>query len=217
MDIARTQRTPLQIAELVEHEQRVQALRLEMTVPSRSLLTPVQRALRTVHVEGDRLGRSPVMRRIDPAAGKIGECGEVFRAGQNLSLEATHGARRGRAMLHCPPADELAHDRIARQPVGVVDVLVSGETREDRLAQETSETMPAITAGARIGNQTGRYLGQTKCVVKFPMQQQAAVRTDRSAAKLDLHRAVELHPQRPQFRFTRRVRCQNRPRSRLTY
>jgi hypothetical protein len=55
VDIAGTQRTPLQIAELVGHEQRVQALGLEMTVPNSSLLIAMHRALGAVHVQCDLL------------------------------------------------------------------------------------------------------------------------------------------------------------------
>jgi hypothetical protein len=50
VDIAGTQAAPLQITELVEHEQRVQAPRPEMTIPRRSLLIAVDRVLRAVHV-----------------------------------------------------------------------------------------------------------------------------------------------------------------------
>lgn len=38
--------------------------------------------------------------------------------------------------LHRPATDDLAHHRVASQPVGVIDIFVTGEAREDRLAQE---------------------------------------------------------------------------------
>ena len=81
-------------------------------------------------------------------------------------------------MLDRPSADKLAHHRIAAKTVGVVDILVSGEAREDRLAQETGKTMPAVLSRAQVGNRLCRHVRQTKRVVQFAMQQQAAVRTD---------------------------------------
>ena len=53
-------------------------------------------------------------------------------------------------MLHRPPTNELPHHRIAAKTVGVVNILVSGEAREDRLPQEAREVVPPIPAGARV-------------------------------------------------------------------
>jgi hypothetical protein len=78
-------------------------------------------------------------------------------------------------VLDRPTADELAHNRIAAKPVGVVNVLVAGETREDRLAQETRETMTTVPTGASVCDQSRCHVGQADGVVPFAMQQQAAV------------------------------------------
>ncbi len=72
LKVAGPQSAPHQIAELVEHEERMQALRLEVAIVSRSLLIAMNRALGAVHVQRDALRRSPVMHRVDPAAGQIG-------------------------------------------------------------------------------------------------------------------------------------------------
>ena len=111
--IAGAQRTPLQFAELVEHEQGMQALRLEMAVPGRSLLIAMHRAFRAVHVQRDDLRRPPVMHRVDPATRQIDQHREVVRLGQHLGLEPAHGASRGCTVLHRAPADQLAHHRVA--------------------------------------------------------------------------------------------------------
>ena len=55
MDVARSQRTPFDIAELVEHEDRVVAGAAEMPVIGAAFLLPVGRALARIHVEHDGL------------------------------------------------------------------------------------------------------------------------------------------------------------------
>ena len=82
-------------------------------------------------------------------------------------------------MLHRSPTDKLAHHRVAAQPVGVIDVLVAGKAREDRLPQEPGEAVPTVPAGAGIGEQIRRHVGQAKGVIEFAVEQQAAVGTDR--------------------------------------
>ena len=100
---------------------------------------------------------------------------QVLLARQYLRLEPTHGARRGRAPRHRPAADQLAHHRVARQTIRIVHVLISGKTREDRLAKEARKSVSAVAPGPGIGNQAGGHLDQAEGVVQFPMQQQAAV------------------------------------------
>jgi hypothetical protein len=53
--VARTQRTPLQIAKLVEHEQRVVAGAAEMAIVGAAFLLAVGRALARIHVEHNHL------------------------------------------------------------------------------------------------------------------------------------------------------------------
>jgi hypothetical protein len=110
---------------------------------------------------------------------------------------------RGRATLHRRAADELAHHRVTAQPVGIVDVLIAGKAREDRLAEQPGETAPAVP---RVADQPGGQVGQAEGVIQLPLQEQTAVGADGGAAKRQLHRAVELEPQRAGLRLTRRVR-----------
>src|SRR4051812_42883622 len=53
MDVARSQRTPFDIAELVEHEQRVVAGTGKMPVVSAAFLLTVGRALARIHIKYD--------------------------------------------------------------------------------------------------------------------------------------------------------------------
>lgn len=146
------------------------------------------------------------MHRVDPPAGEVGKDGEILGSGQHRGLEPTHSARRRRATLHGRSAHELAHHRIAAQPTRVVDVLVAGQPRENRLPQELGEVMTAVQTSTRIGEQRGRHIGQAESVVQFPVQEQAAVRAERRALERELDGPVELEPERVRFRFTRRVR-----------
>ena len=82
-------------------------------------------------------------------------------------------------MLHRTTADKLAHHWIAAQSVGVVDIPLARETREDRLSQEAGETVPTVSAGAWVGDQIRRLVGQAKGVVEFAVEQQAAAGADR--------------------------------------
>ena len=205
VDIAGPQSAPFQIAELVEHEKRVQVLLLEMTIPCRPFLIAMHRAFRTVHVQSDDLRRALVVHGVNPAPRRIDQHREVLRPGQHLGLEPAHGTRGGCARLHRTSADNLPHHRIAAQPVGVIDVLISGQARENRLAQEAREAVPSVLASANISKQTRRHVRQAKNIVQFAVQQQSAIRTDRRTPELNLDRAVKFQPKRPRFRFTRRV------------
>ncbi len=78
-------------------------------------------------------------------------------------------------MLHRPPTNELAHHRVATKTVGVVNILASGETREDRLTEEPRESVATILAGAGVANRLCRHVHQPEGVIEFPVQQQTAV------------------------------------------
>src|SRR3954451_6763998 len=96
MDVARAQGAALEVAELVEDEQRVVAGAAEVPVPGRALLGPVGWALRAVHVEDDAVRRPALVHPVDPGAGQVRERGEVGLGGQPPGLEPPHLAARGR-------------------------------------------------------------------------------------------------------------------------
>ncbi len=122
-----------------------------MAVVGRALLLAMGRADRAVHVEHDELRRVAVMNPVDPDARKLSECGEVVVCGQQLSLEPPHLAGRCAATLDRLATDDPAHCGIAPEPVGVVHVLVPGETTIDRLAKETDHAVPTVLAGSAVG------------------------------------------------------------------
>jgi hypothetical protein len=93
MDVARSQRTPFDIAELIEHEQRVVARAAEMPVVSAACLFAVGWALARIPVEYDGLRPLPPAHFVNPLTGKIDKSGKVLRPAEPLCLEAPHLAR----------------------------------------------------------------------------------------------------------------------------
>ena len=133
VDVAGTKLTAFQIAEMVEQEQRVVAGASEVAVPDAHLLIAVGRADARIPVEHDASRRTAAMNAVDPLAGEVGERREVVLRREPIRLEAAHLARRSRATLSRPTTDNPAHRRILAQALGVVHVIISGETPEHRL------------------------------------------------------------------------------------
>src|SRR4051794_8595972 len=101
--VAGPQGAALEVAELVQDEQRVVAGAAEVAVPGRALLRAVGRALRAVHVEDDAVRRSAFVHPIDSGAGQSGERRQVRLGREPPGLEAAHlAARRGRPIDALP-------------------------------------------------------------------------------------------------------------------
>ena len=92
------------------------------------------------------------------------------------------------------------------QPLGVVHVLVSGKPPEHGLPQHPDQSMPAVLAGACVGERLARHGAQAERVVQFAVGEQSGVGGDDRTAKLKHQSAVEIEPESPAIRFTRRVR-----------
>ena len=110
------------------------------------------------------------MNPVDPKPGQVGKGGEVLVLGQQLGLEAAHLAGR------C--ADDPPHRRIARQPVGIVHVLISGETSIDGLTQQPDNVVPAVLARPAVSQDIARQGGEAKGIIEFPIGEQTGVRRD---------------------------------------
>jgi hypothetical protein len=134
------------------------------------------------------------MHPVDPDPGQIGERREVVVRGQQLGLEAAHLAGRGAAALDGLAADDPAHRRIAPETVGVVHVLVAGEAAVDGLAQQIDEAVPAILAGATVGDDIARQRAQPEDLVEFAIGQETSVGSDARPVELQLQAAVENGP-----------------------
>jgi hypothetical protein len=122
---------------------------------------------------------------IDPAAGKISENGKVLSCSEPLGLEAAHLARRCTTTRNRFFADDPAHRRIVPQPLGGVHFLVPSEAPEHRLSQQADESMPAVLAGARVGEHLTGRRGKAESVVELPVREQSRVGGDHRSAKLE--------------------------------
>ena len=78
MNVARAQRRTLQIAELVEHEQRVIAGAGEVAVVGGAFLIAMGRTDTRIHIEHDGRWRAAVTNAVDPPPRQIDERGEVL-------------------------------------------------------------------------------------------------------------------------------------------
>lgn len=146
------------------------------------------------------------MNTVDPSPGQIGERGEVLIIGEPLGLEPSHLAGRCRITLDSLAADHPAHRRITSQPVGVVDVLVSGKTTEHLLAQHAYQIVASIPARATVNQVLLRDGNQAECVIEFAIGQQAGIGSDTRTVELQLEASVEIEPQSIGFGFTRWLR-----------
>jgi hypothetical protein len=112
MDVAGAQRRTLQIAELIEHEQRMVAGTGEVAVVGGAFLLAMGRADARIHIEDDGPRRAPARNGVDPLPRETGERGEVLVTREPFRLEPPHLAGRGRIALDGLAADEPAHCRI---------------------------------------------------------------------------------------------------------
>ncbi len=135
------------------------------------------------------------MNGVDPVPGQTRERGEVLLIRQPLGLEATHLAGRGRIALDGLAADDPAHRGITSQPVGVVDVLVSGKPAEYRLAEHANQIMATVPTRAAINQVLSRDNHQAERVIEVAIGQQARIGGDAGTVELKLEAAVEIEPQ----------------------
>ena len=75
--------------------------------------------------------------------------------------------------MSCLPADDPSHGGIMTQPLGVVDVLVSGQSTEHRLPQHTDESVPAVIASAGVGEPLAGEIRKAESIVKLAIGQEA--------------------------------------------
>ena len=136
---------------------------------------------------------------------------EVLVVRQQLGLEPPHLAGRCPAPLDRLAADDPAHRGITPEPVGVVDILIAGETPIDGLAKKTDDAVPAVPARAAIREHAARQCGQPERVVQFAISEQARVGGHPRSVELQFQAAVEKGPEWPMIRFTLQVPHPSRP------
>jgi hypothetical protein len=92
------------------------------------------------------------------------------------------------------------------EALGVVHVFVFREATEDGLPQHSDKSIPAVLAGARIRERFPSHRAEAERVVKFAIGEKPSVGIHDRTAKLEHQSTVEIEPERPVVRFTRRVR-----------
>ena len=143
---------------------------------------------------------------VDPLPREIDERGEVLIIGEPLGLEPPHLAGRGCVTFDSLAADDPAHRRIARHPVSVVDVLVSGKPTEHRLAQHADQIMTSVPPRAAVNEVLLRDGHQAERVIKLAIGQQSGIGGDTRTVELQLETAVEIETESIGIRFTRWMR-----------
>ncbi len=93
-------------------------------------------------------------------------------------LEAAHLARRCRCPQSRLAPNDPAHRGIMTQAFCVIHILVSGKSPEHRLSQHSDESMPAVLAGACVGEYIAGHRGKAERGVEFPVREQAGVGGD---------------------------------------
>jgi hypothetical protein len=205
VDVAGSQGAAFEIPELVEHEQRVIAGAAEVAVVSRAFLLAEGGADAGVDVEHDPLHGAATMNAVDPASGQVSQGRQVRLLHQHLGLKPTHLAGGCSILRHRAPTDDPAHGWISAKPVGIVDVLVSGEPPEDRLAQLSNQGVTAILAGPGVGENLSSYVRQAEGIIEVPKGEQPSVGRHLRTVKLQFEAMVECDPESGTVCFTRRT------------
>ena len=163
-----------------------------MAVPDAHLLFAVGRADARIHVEHDASGRT---------------------AGMNLSI---HWPERSASADRFFSA--VSH-RVSKRPIWLADAAhpkaafpptiqrIAGSWRSrsasltssypasrpnDRLPQHADQRMPAVLAGAGVGEPLARHCAQAERVVEFSISEQTCIRRHNRTAKLERQSPVEI-------------------------
>ena len=81
-----------------------------------------------------------------------------------------------------------------REPVGIVEIFVSRQAPEHRLAELSNQGMASVRAGAGVRQNVTSGLAQSKRIIKFAAGQQTTIRGDLRSVELQLETAVERQP-----------------------
>jgi hypothetical protein len=154
------------------------------------------------NISHDVLQPIAAMKPVDPLAVQVGQCVPVLGQGQRLGLEPPHLRGRGSLRIDGTVAHDLAHDRIKSETVGIVDILVSGQSPELRLLEQPVKPMDRVLAASGVAWCCSRQIEKPERVIKFAHHKQAAVRTELRTPELHLHTRVKM---------TRSARCEPAP------
>ncbi|CAH2404626.1 hypothetical protein MES5069_440004 [Mesorhizobium escarrei] len=154
MNVARTKFAAFQIAELVEHEQRMIAGAGKVLIVGGTFLIGLTLESMSSTMALADAGRAP---------------------GQSIALtdqpvRRGSGRRQGtrcRCSCNGVAADNPSHRRVTSQAVGVVHVLVATQATEDGLAKQSCHLVLAALAGARIDELVANHVRQSERVIEL--------------------------------------------------
>lgn len=93
-------------------------------------------------------------------------------------------------------ANNPPHGGITPETLGVVHVIITANTSENRLAKLTGHTVPSVLTGTAVLKNSLGDLAQAKCIVKFTIGENPGIRGDPETMKFQLQAAVKIDPQR---------------------
>jgi hypothetical protein len=193
--VAAPQQNPLQVAELVEQEERMVASATEVAVVGAALLVAIGLAHRTVHVQDELRELAALMGLVDPVAGEVHQVFEVLLGGEYYRLEAGHFAGGSGLGVLGPTADHEPHRGIESETLGVVHIFITCQAAVDRLPQPGRQGMLGVRPRAGVEQSARGDAGQLEGVIEFPIGEESGVTGDGRAVELQLELAVEVNAQ----------------------
>ena len=124
------------------------------------------------------------MNTVDPRPVHVGQDFKVRIGRQKLRLEAAHLAGRSSQAVETLTIGDGAHDRIVREALGVIHVLVSGKPTKHRLPKKSHEEMSDVLAAPPLRQNLSAQLGQSKRVIEPQHRHKVLIFIPESAPKV---------------------------------
>jgi hypothetical protein len=103
------------------------------------------------------------------------------------------------------------------QTLSVIHILVSSKATKYRLPEQPGQGVPAILAGAGVGQDIARQRRQSDTSSSSRWASSPASEVTTEPAKLEHETAVKIEPESPTIRVTRRVRHDRSLNARISY
>ena len=133
----------------------------------------MDRTLGGVQIQNDPLGVVERFRLPDQLSVQRHQPQQVLFARQHLRLEAVQRRGQGRTAIPDLLRTDQPKRRIDRNPLGVVEVLVAGESAVNRLPQQISERELLVCALPGVAEMLVNQFSETEPFVQFANQNQA--------------------------------------------
>jgi hypothetical protein len=166
-----------------EPDERVIHVLVVPPMKERELLRPMRRVIRAVEIEDEIRG---------VLVGSVGIGAEPVNASAREALDRGPvdrilQPRERRLRSECREAIGRDHleRRIMPQPIGVVDIFVSGDDLIQPLTDERVEIVRNVARVPSVGNPADHVGAEPELLVEFSDEQQAGIRREGAAGKID--------------------------------